>query len=131
MQWITRTLGGTVEKAERREYGRAQLKIDDSKENGGSDLFTGVPASLRVWNRHGDHVRALPEGFRTIGRTESAIAGVENKEKKIYAVEFHPEVNHTERAAELLRNFLFPVCNAQPQWSGAAFIAHTTRAVRA
>src|SRR6266481_4442842 len=97
MQWITHTLGGTVEKADRREYGRAQLKIDDSKENSGSELFAGVPASLRVWNSHGDHVRALPHGFKTMARTENAIAAVENPEKKIYAVEFHPEVNHTER----------------------------------
>ena len=130
MQWITHTLGGTVEKADRREYGRAQLSIDDSKERGGSHLFRGVPASLRVWNSHGDHVRTLPEGFRTIGRTENAIAAVENKEKKIYAVEFHPEVNHTERGTELLRNFLFRVCNAEPKWSGAAFIEETTRAIR-
>ena len=130
MQWITHTLGGSVEKAERREYGRAQLSIDDSKEQGGSHLFRGVPASLRVWNSHGDHVRTLPEGFRTIGRTENAIAAVENKEKKIYAVEFHPEVNHTERGTELLRNFLFRVCNAEPKWSGAAFIEETTRAIR-
>src|SRR6266480_3071962 len=130
MQWITHTLGGSVEKAERREYGRAQLSIDDSKERGGSHLFRGVPASLRVWNSHGDHVRTLPEGFRTIGRTENAIAAVEHKEKKIYAVEFHPEVNHTERGTELLRNFLFRVCNAEPKWSGAAFIEETTRAIR-
>jgi len=130
MQWIMYTLGGTVEKAERREYGRAQLSIDDSKEPGGSQLFTGVPASLRVWNSHGDHVRTLPEGFRTIGRTENAIAAVENPEKKIYAVEFHPEVNHTERGTELLRNFLFRVCKAEPKWSGAALIEETTRAIR-
>src|SRR5207253_2321726 len=130
MQWITHTLGGTVEKADRREYGRAQLSVDDSKEQGGSHLFRGVPASLRVWNSHGDHVRTLPEGFRTIGRSENAIAAVENKEKKIYAVEFHPEVNHTERGTELLRNFLFPVCHAERKWSGAAFIEETTRAIR-
>ena len=130
MQWITHTLGGTVEKAERREYGRAQLKLDDSKESAGSELFTGVPASLRVWNSHGDHVRALPHGFRTIGRTENAIAAVENPHKKIYAVEFHPEVNHTERGTELLRNFLFRVCKAEPKWSGAAFIEETTAAIR-
>jgi len=130
MQWITHTLGGTVEKAERREYGRAQLSVADSKEQGGSDLFTGVPASLRVWNSHGDHVRTLPQGFRTIGRTENAIAAVENPEKKIYAVEFHPEVNHTERGTDLLRNFLFRVCKAEPKWSGAAFIEETTRAIR-
>jgi GMP synthase (glutamine-hydrolysing) len=130
MQWITHTLGGTVEKAERREYGRAQLSVAESKEHGGSDLFTGVPASLRVWNSHGDHVRTLPQGFRTIGRTENAIAAVENPEKRIYAVEFHPEVNHTERGTDLLRNFLFRVCKAEPKWSGAAFIEETTRAIR-
>jgi len=130
MQWITHTLGGKVEKAERREYGRAQLSIEDSKEHEGSHLFNGVPASLRVWNSHGDRVRTLPKGFRTIGRTENAIAAVENAEKKIYAVEFHPEVNHTERGTELLRNFLFRVCKAEPKWSGAAFIEETTAAIR-
>jgi GMP synthase (glutamine-hydrolysing) len=130
MQWITHTLGGTVEKADRREYGRAQLSVEDTKEQGGSHLFRGVPASLRVWNSHGDHVRTLPEGFRTIARTENAIAAVEHKEKKIYAVEFHPEVNHTECGTELLRNFLFRVCQAEPKWSGAAFIEETTRAIR-
>ena len=130
MQWITHTLGGTVEKAARREYGRAQLSIEDSKGNEGSHLFAGVPASLRVWNSHGDHVRTLPQGFRTIGRTENAIAAVENPEKKIYALEFHPEVNHTERGTELLRNFLFRVCKAEPKWSGAAFIEETTAAIR-
>jgi GMP synthase (glutamine-hydrolysing) len=130
MQWITYTLGGTVEKAERREYGRAQLSIDDSKEGGASDLFTGIPSSLRVWNSHGDHVRMLPHGFRTTGRTENAISAVENAEKKIYAVEFHPEVNHTERGTELLRNFLFNVCKADPKWSGAAFIEDTTASIR-
>jgi GMP synthase (glutamine-hydrolysing) len=130
MQWINYTMGGKVERAERREYGRAQLSVD-SKEQGGSELFTGIPVSLRVWNSHGDHVRTLPEGFRTIGRTENAIAAVENAQKKIYAVEFHPEVNHTEQGTELLRNFLFRVCKAEPKWSGAAFIEETTEAIRA
>jgi len=131
MQWITHTLGGKVEKAARREYGRAQLQIEDSKEHAASHLFTGVPASLRVWNSHGDHVRALPEGFHTVGRTENAIAAVEDPQRKIYAVEFHPEVNHTERGTDMLKNFLFRVCNAEPKWSGAAFIEETTAAVRA
>ncbi|HEX4542955.1 MAG TPA: glutamine-hydrolyzing GMP synthase [Candidatus Acidoferrum sp.] len=130
MQWITHKLGGKVEKAERREYGRAQLRVDESEGQSGSDLFTGIPSSLRVWNSHGDHVRALPEGFRTIGKTENAIAAVENPQKRIYAVEFHPEVNHTERGTELLRNFLFRVCKAEPKWSGSAFIEETTAAIR-
>src|SRR5229473_1319204 len=131
MQWITHTLGGKVEKAERREYGRAQLNLEDStKGDGGSELFTGIPASLRVWNSHGDRVRALPEGFRTIAHTENAIAAVEDAKRKIYAVEFHPEVNHTERGTELLRNFLFQVCKAEPKWSGAAFIEETKEGIR-
>jgi len=131
MQWITHTLGGKVEKAERREYGRAQLNLEDAEECSGSDLFCGVPASMRVWNSHGDHVRALPEGFRSVGRTENAIAAVEDVQRKIYAVEFHPEVKHTERGTELLRNFLFRVCHAERKWSGAAFIEETTEAIRA
>jgi GMP synthase (glutamine-hydrolysing) len=131
MQWITHTLGGKVEKAERREYGRAQLNIQNSPgETGESELFNGVPTSLRVWNSHGDHVLALPAGFRTVGRTANAIAAVENSQKKIYAVEFHPEVNHTERGTELLRNFLFRVCNSEQKWSGAAFIEETTQVIR-
>src|SRR5260370_3270944 len=130
MQWITHTLGGTVEKAERREYGRAQLIVADSKEHGGSDFFAGVPASLRVWNTPADPIPTLPERFQTVGRTENAIAAVENPAKKMYAVEFHPEVNHTERGTELLRNFLFRVCKAEPKWSGAAFIEETIAAIR-
>ena len=131
MQWITHTLGGKVEKAERREYGRAQLNLEGSPSRSDSDLFCGIPASSRVWNSHGDHVRALPEGFRCIGKTENAVAAAENPKQKIYAVEFHPEVNHTERGTEILRNFLFRVCRAEPKWSGAAFIEETTEAIRA
>jgi GMP synthase (glutamine-hydrolysing) len=130
MQWITHALGGTVEPAERREYGRAQLSVAPPTAHGESDLFTGIPASLRVWNSHGDHVRALPPGFRTTGHTDNAIAAVEDAQRKIYAVEFHPEVNHTEQGTEILRNFLFRVCKAEPKWSGAAFIEETVEAIR-
>src|SRR5205814_7527840 len=63
MQWITHTLGGKVEKAERREYGRAQLKVDCEGGPESSPLFAGAPSALRIWNSHGDHVRALPAGF--------------------------------------------------------------------
>jgi GMP synthase (glutamine-hydrolysing) len=131
MQWVVHTLGGRVEKAARREYGRAQLQLNEPNGQAPSDLFAGVPTSLRVWNSHGDHVRALPEGFHTVGCTENAIAAVEDPQRKIYAVEFHPEVNHTESGTELLRNFLFRVCHAEQKWSGAAFIEETTAAVRA
>ena len=102
MQWITHTLGGKVERAERREYGRAQLNIENASGDSASDLFTGVAPSLRVWNSHGDHVMVLPTGFRTVGRTANAVAAVEDRQRKIYAVEFHPEVNHTEQGTEIL-----------------------------
>ena len=121
-------LGGKVERAERREYGRAQLNIESG--DGPSDLFTGVAPSLRVWNSHGDHVMMLPHGFRTVGRTANAVAAVEDRARKIYAVEFHPEVNHTEQGTEILRNFLFRVCKAEKKWSGAAFIEETVDAIR-
>src|SRR5205823_5641511 len=74
MQWITHTLGGTVEKADRREYGRAQLKVDCAGGPESSPLFAGAPSALRIWNSHGDHVRALPAGFRALGHTENAVA---------------------------------------------------------
>jgi GMP synthase (glutamine-hydrolysing) len=130
MQWITHALGGKVEKAERREYGSAQLNIESAHDNSESLLFAGAPSSLRVWNSHGDHVRALPSGFRTVGTTQNAVAAVEDPERKIYAVEFHPEVKHTQQGTEILRNFLFRVCKAERKWSGAAFIEETAEAIR-
>ncbi len=130
MQWLTHALGGKVEKADRREYGRAQLNVKNEGSPFESKLFAGIPDFLRVWNSHGDHVRALPPGFHATGRTENAIAAVEDPARKIYAVEFHPEVNHTDRGTEILRNFLFRVCSAEPKWSGSAFIEETTEAIR-
>ena len=130
MQWITHTLDGKVEQAARREYGRAHLKVECGSGFERSELFDGVPDSLRIWNSHGDNVRTLPTGFRATGHTDNAIAAFENAARKIYAVQFHVEVNHTERGTELLRNFLFRVCKAEPKWSGAAFIEETTAAIR-
>lgn len=128
MQWLTYTLGGKVERAERREYGSAVLNLQNGQ--GESELFAELPGSLRIWNSHGDHVVGLPAGFHTTGRTQNAVAAVENPQAKIYGVEFHPEVKHTDRGTQILRNFLFRVCKAEPKWSGAAFIEETTEAIR-
>jgi GMP synthase (glutamine-hydrolysing) len=128
MQWLTYALGGKVERAERREYGSALLNLQNGQ--GESDLFAELPNSLRIWNSHGDHVVGLPAGFRTTGLTENAVAAVENPKSKIYGVEFHPEVKHTDRGTQILRNFLFRVCKAEPKWSGAAFIEETTAGIR-
>ena len=126
LQWITHTLGGRVERASRREYGPMQLAVQN-----GSELFRGIPASLRVWNSHGDHVVQVPAGFHVVGTTDNAISAAEDPARKIYAVEFHPEVRHTEHGADLLGNFVFHICHAQPNWSGGAFIAESVEAIRA
>jgi GMP synthase (glutamine-hydrolysing) len=127
MQWVAKNLGGRVQPAERREYGPAQLNVEKCE----SHLFHNFPANLKIWNSHGDHVHALPEGFHATGKTSNAIASAEDPKRKIYTVQFHPEVKHTERGTEILRNFLFPVCKAEPKWSGAAFIEETIGAIRA
>jgi GMP synthase (glutamine-hydrolysing) len=129
MQWITHTLGGHVERAGRREYGRAKLNFENSGEHG-SPLFKNIPQGSNVWNSHGDHVRALAPGFRCTAKTENAVGAIEDASRKIYAVEFHPEVNHTAHGTEILRNFLFEVCKAEPKWNGAAFVEETVDAIR-
>ncbi len=125
MQWLAHTLGGKVEPAGRREYGPAQLEI--ARE---TKLFSGLPNNSKVWESHGDHVVELPAGFHITGHTDNAVAAIENPARRFYGVEFHPEVNHTERGAEILRNFVFEICAAKQNWSRAGFIAETVEAVR-
>jgi len=128
MQWIAKTLGGIVEPVKRREYGRAHFHAEAGAKT--AELFHGLPGRLGIWNSHGDNVVGVPQGFRATGKTENAIAAIENLEKRIHAVQFHPEVNHTEQGTAILRNFLFQVCKAEPKWSGSAFVDETTEAVR-
>jgi GMP synthase (glutamine-hydrolysing) len=124
MQWLTHALGGKVSPAERREYGPAQLDFEQ-----GSPLFRGLPNHLKVWESHGDHVLGIPDGFAITGRTQNAIAAIENRTQRIYGVEFHPEVNHTDRGTEILRNFVFEICGAKKNWNRAGFIRSTVEAV--
>jgi len=126
LQWMTYHLGGKVEPAGRREYGFAQLDILPS-----SQLLEGIESPLRVWNSHGDHVVAVPPGFRITGRTENAISVIENPQAKMYAVEFHPEVRHTEQGKEILRRFVVELCGIKPNWFPRAFIEETTETIRA
>jgi len=125
LQWMAHTLGGQVERAERREYGPAQLEIRN-----GAELFAGLPRQLKIWNSHGDHVVALPKGFRVIGETRNAVAAAEDAERKLYAVQFHPEVRHTDRGTDILRNFVFSICRASANWNRASFIAESVEALR-
>jgi GMP synthase (glutamine-hydrolysing) len=125
MQWLTHTLGGKVERADRREYGPAQLEIGTE-----SKLFADLPATLKVWNSHGDHVVGLPPGFHVTGRTHNAVSAVENPAAGFYGVEFHPEVNHTDRGTDILNNFVFGICHAERNWNRAGFIAETVEGIR-
>jgi len=139
LQWMAHTLGGEVRRAERREYGSATLSIVRQKDGGGKGgqagpaptaLFEGLPRELRIWMSHGDHVVRLPAGFCVTGETRNSIAAVENGEQRLYAVQFHPEVRHTEGGTEILRNFVFRICKARPNWTRGAFIAETVEAIR-
>src|ERR1700689_1598483 len=125
LQWIAHTLGGEVSRAGKREYGRMTLDVADT-----AGLLAGFPKTLSTWNNHGDHVLQLPKGFRCTGRTDNAISAAEDSARRIYAVQFHPEVKHTERGTDVLRNFVFQICHAEPKWSGGAFITETVTSIR-
>ncbi len=116
--------GGRVAPAGRREYGSARLATGDQ-----DDIFAGLPADLSVWMSHGDHVEELPAGFQVIGRTDnSQFAAVRNGNK--IGIQFHPEVQHTPQGTEILRNFLFRVCTAEPSWTPDHFLTEATENVR-
>jgi GMP synthase (glutamine-hydrolysing) len=125
LQWMSHKLGGKVEPAGRREYGFAQLDIAPS-----SGLLRGLPSPLRVWNSHGDHVVEVPPGFQITGRTQNAISVIENPESRMFAVEFHPEVHHTDRGAEILKRFVQDICSIRPNWFPRSFIEETVERVR-
>jgi len=125
LQLLAHQLGGRVRPAERREYGRAQLEVQD-----GSPLLAHLPSTLPVWNSHGDEVEELPPGFRTTGRTANAVAAIENPQRRLYAVQFHPEVHHTPDGPQILRNFVLDICGARPDWTPGSFVEETIRRVR-
>ena len=125
LQLMTHVLGGKVRPADKREYGHATVEILD-----GSRLFTGLPKLLSVWMSHGDEAMELPQGFRLIGKTPHAVAAIENPEKKMFAVQFHPEVHHTKLGTEILKNFAFEICGAKPSWTAQHFVDATVAQVR-
>jgi GMP synthase (glutamine-hydrolysing) len=119
-------LGGQVEFSGRREFGPGMLKVTN-----GSQLFDGLGAQLDVWNSHGDEVTALPKGFRAAGQTESSnFAAVEDPKRKLYGLQFHPEVAHTPRGKEILQNFVFHICGCAMDWTMGSFIEEACDRVR-
>jgi GMP synthase (glutamine-hydrolysing) len=112
MQLTAYFLGGRVEPASEREYGRAEMEIIAE-----SPLFAGTSARQRVWASHGDTIFAGPPGFRTTAKSDSAPVGAfEDRQRRIYGIQFHPEVTHTEHGTQILRNFLFDVAGCTPTW---------------
>ena len=126
LQFITHHLGGKVRAADKREYGHAEVRIVDDK----NALFEGLPADLTVWMSHGDEALELPLGFHLTAKTANAVAGIANPERRIWAVQFHPEVHHTRQGTALLRNFLFKICNAKADWTPAHFVQSTVAAIQ-
>ena len=126
LQWMAYQLGGKVERAERREYGPAELSVAKD-----SELLAGLPATLRIWNSHGDHIAELPRGFRVTGTTANAVAAAEDPERRLYAVQFHPEVRHTDRGSDMLRRFVLDICRAEANWNPHSFVERTIEETRA
>jgi GMP synthase (glutamine-hydrolysing) len=127
IQLFGHLLGGTTAKSDHREYGHGTLTIRRP-----GRLFAGLPRKLRVWNSHGDRVIKLPPGFKAIGITEnSPFAAIEDRKRNFYGIQFHPEVFHTERGVEVIRNFLVGVCGARQDWSMKSFVAQAIAEIRA
>ena len=127
LQAMAHVLGGGVEAASRREFGRAHILI----ENGASPLLADVPSGSTVWMSHGDHLTRLPSGYEIIARTDNApIAAVRDTGRPHYGVQFHPEVVHTEAGRQILENFALDVCGCSGDWSPASFIEEKVEEVR-
>jgi len=137
MQLLTQSYGGKVggwseeksegEESSKREFGRAEIKVSEK-----SGIFSAVGDSLEVWMSHGDKVTELPKGFKTLASSSgSPVAAFCNEEKKIYAVQFHPEVNHTPKGKDILSAFVFNVCSLEKDWNAGSFVTDTVEGIKA
>ncbi len=127
VQLMGHFLGGKVAHSKAREYGHGVLTVRRA-----GRLFKGLPRKVRVWNSHGDKITRLPPGFRAIGTTEnSPFAAVEDAQRRFFGIQFHPEVFHTERGVDMIRNFLLGVCGVKAEWTAKDFIGHAVDNLRA
>jgi GMP synthase (glutamine-hydrolysing) len=126
MQLIAHQLDGSVKAAGRREYGRAEIDI-----RGDCPLFAGLAEREIVWMSHGDQVAEVPHGFEPVATTTNApVVALENREARIYGIQFHPEVSHTVNGAEILRNFLYRISGARGDWAMSSFVDEAVSAIR-
>ena len=120
-QFISHTLGGKVEKADSREYGRAHLETVDTA----NPLFKGFEERSQVWMSHGDTITAIPGDFKVIGSTKDVTNAAFWNQKDVWAVQFHPEVFHSVQGSLLLKNFVVDICGSKQEWSAASFVDTT------
>jgi len=124
-QLLAYQLGGRVQRAEKREYGLAAMEIARP-----SALFEGVREKSNVWMSHGDHIAELPAGFERVGTSANSLAAAENTKRKLFGLQFHPEVVHTEAGRQIIENFLFRVCGCQGDWTPASFVEESIARIR-
>ena len=128
VQLLAQFLGGKVEKGQKREYGKGTLTIKDKS----CALFSKLPKSLQVWNSHGDKLTKIPNGFKPVAVTEnSEYAAIENRAKKFFGLQFHPEVVHTPRGKEILANFVHGVCGCGKNWTMRNYLEQAVEEIRA
>jgi GMP synthase (glutamine-hydrolysing) len=126
MQLMAHALGGSVAPAPQREYGHATVRLGAP-----SALLADVPEQIRVWASHGDFVSAAPQGFAVLATSANApVAAMQNVDRGLYALLFHPEVVHTERGLDILRNFAYGICGCTGDWTMASFVEETTTRIR-
>ncbi len=126
LQILAFDMGGAVQASPNREFGYARLRIVDDS----SCLFKGLPPEMDVWMSHGDQMTSVPAGFRVTALTDDALNAIEDTERGIFGVQFHPEVAHTPLGAQLLRNFLFEICKCRGDWSPKAVIQEQISRIR-
>ncbi len=127
LQLMGKMLGGVVVSSKQREYGLGKLSFKSAN----SDLLKGIDSPIQVWNSHGDRIEKLPEGFKAIGTTEnSEYALIENKAKRFYGMQFHPEVAHTPRGIEIIKNFLYNICGCTGDWKMSDYVEKAVANIR-
>jgi GMP synthase (glutamine-hydrolysing) len=128
LQLLAQHLGGKVERGDKREYGKATLALKDAS----CPIFRALPRRLQVWNSHGDQITRLPRGFKAVAVTDnSACAAIEHRGRKLFGLQFHPEVVHTPRGAEILSNFVHQVCGCSRDWTMRNYVDQAVGELRA
>lgn len=126
-QFIAQELGGRVKKADSREYGKVRIEISEHDK-----LFKDIEQDLLCWMSHTDYIEEAPEGFVITAKSETCdVCAMKNEEKKIYAVQFHPEVEHTEKGREIINNFLYNVCGLEKDWDMGSFCQDAIERIKA